>query len=256
MAWRVQHFQDVASTNDEARARALAGDPGKIWFVAERQSAGRGRLDRRWVSPRGNLHASALLIEPCAAEKAAEIGFVAGVALIDALRGIQAAVPLPHKAGGNSAREFRLKWPNDVLAGPAKLAGILVEGLTLPNRKFAAIVGIGVNCQTAPEGVAYPTTHLSAELGREIEPIDVFAALKSRFADAIGLWRARSGFAAIRAAWLDRAAGLGETIGVRRGGVTHHGVFAGLDPIGRLQLKSADGALSLIEAGDVALARI
>jgi len=243
--WRVRHFQDVASTNDEARASALAGDLGDIWFVAERQTAGRGRLDRQWVSPRGNLHASALLIEPCAVERAAEIGFVAGVALVDALRDV----------AGPAGGEFGLKWPNDVLARGAKLAGILVEGLTLPSRKFAAIVGIGVNCQTAPEGMAYPATSLSAELGRAIEPADVFAALKSRFARAVGLWRAGSGFAAIRAAWLERAAGLGEAISVRRGGATHHGVFAGLDPTGRLQLKSADGALSLIEAGDVALAR-
>ena len=244
--WRVQHFTDVASTNDEARARALAGDPGGLWIVAERQTSGRGRLDRQWISPPGNLYASALLVDPCAVEKAPEIGFVAGVALIEALRGV----------GGAAAESFRLKWPNDVLAGPAKMAGILVEGLTLPNRRFAAIVGIGVNCRVAPEGLAYPTTSLTAHIGRDVAPADVFAALASRFAEAIGLWSGGRGFAAVRAAWLERAAGLGEAISVRRGGATHEGVFFGVDPSGRLQLKGPDGALSSIEAGDVALSNV
>ena len=244
--WRVQHFADVASTNDEARARALAGDAGKLWIVAERQASGRGRLDRQWISPPGNLYASALLVEPCALDNAPEIGFVAGVSLIRALRSL----------GGAAAGSFRLKWPNDVLAGPAKLAGILVEGLTLPDRRFAAIVGIGVNCRNAPEGLAYPTTSLSAELGRDVAPAEVFAALKSRFAEAISLWSGGRGFAAIRAAWLEKAAGLGEAISVRRGGATHEGVFFGVDASGRLQLKGADGALSSIEAGDVALSHL
>ena len=241
--WRVQRFEDVASTNDEARRAALAGDPGDAWFVAERQSAGRGRHERPWVSPRGNLHASALLIDPCPVERGAEIGFVAGVALIDSLRAF----------GGRKAR-FALKWPNDVLVDGAKLAGILVEGMTLPNRRFAAIVGIGVNCASAPEGLAYPATSLTKALGEEIHAAALFDALHGTFAAALAHWARGENFAGIRQLWLERAVKLGAAMSVKRGAEARDGVFDGLDASGRLRLKRADGAVELIEAGDVALA--
>jgi BirA family transcriptional regulator, biotin operon repressor / biotin---[acetyl-CoA-carboxylase] ligase len=85
-AWRVIRFDVIDSTNEEARRRALAGDPGCLWILAEEQTAGRGRRGRSWVSPRGNLHASALLIDPCPPARAPQLGFIAGVALAWAAR--------------------------------------------------------------------------------------------------------------------------------------------------------------------------
>ena len=93
----------IDSTNEEARRRALAGDPGRMWIVADEQTAGRGRRGRVWISPKGNLHASALLIDPCPALVAAELGFVAGVALARA-------------AGDLGATDVGLKWPNDLMS--------------------------------------------------------------------------------------------------------------------------------------------
>ena len=79
--WRVDRLDSIDSTNPEARRRALAGDVGRLWIVAAEQTAGRGRRGRTWVSPRGNLHASALLINPCPQARSPQLGFVAGVAL-------------------------------------------------------------------------------------------------------------------------------------------------------------------------------
>jgi len=222
------------------------GDPGRLWIVAERQTAGRGRQHRRWVSPRGNLHASALLIDPCPPERAAEIGFVAGVALIDALRAI---------AQENQRNaSFTLKWPNDVLVGRAKLAGVLVEGTTLADRRLAAVVGVGVNCAIAPEGLAYDATSLYEALACEVAPDALFAALRLTFDAAVSRWSGGVGFSGIRADWLERAAGLGALMSIRRADGAREGVFVGLDSRGRLKLQRADGGVELIEAGDVALA--
>ena len=242
--WRVQRFAEVASTNDEARQRALAGDPGRVWFVAERQSSGRGRHGRFWVSPAGNLYASALLIDPCAPEHAAELGFVAGLALVDALDALAARM--------GSAVKFELKWPNDVLFAGAKLAGVLVEGLTMGEGRLAAIVGIGVNCASAPEGLAYPAISLSAALGAPAPPDLLFSHLQRCFDANLARWARGAGFAAIRETWLACAAGIGAPIVVNRGGVRYQGRFSGLDATGRLRLERADGAVQFIEAGDVA----
>ncbi len=220
-----------------------------MWIIAGRQSAGRGRLARNWVSPVGNLYASALLVEPCAMGQGPQIGFVAGVALVEALREVAAS-------GHDGAAEasFTLKWPNDVLCNGAKLAGILVEGLTLPGQRFAAIVGVGVNCASAPDGLAYPTASLASALGRPVDPAALFATLRKTFAATLARWSRGENFPAIREAWLESAAGLGGPIRVRRGEEARDGTFSGLDPDGRLQLRRPGGELELIEAGDIALA--
>ena len=114
--------------------RARAGEPSGLWVVAGEQTQGRGRQGRPWSSPRGNLHASVLLRNPCTQRFAPQLGFVAGVSLLQALRAAAPAAPVA------------LKWPNDVLCGAAKLAGVLVEGATLPGGDFACVIGFGVNC--------------------------------------------------------------------------------------------------------------
>ena len=152
------------STNEEARRRALAGDPGRMWIVADEQTAGRGRRGRAWISLRGNLHASALLIDPCPAPIAPQLGFVAGVALARAARDIGAA-------------EVGLKWPNDLLSNGAKCAGILVESAALASRGAAYVVGVGVNCAQAPEGLDYAAACLTRANGPAVSPGELFERL-------------------------------------------------------------------------------
>ena len=149
--WRVARFARVGSTNDEARRSALAGDAGRLWVVAEEQTHGRGRKGRFWSSPPGNLYASALVVDPCPPALAPQIGFVAGVALAQAVEDL----------GGVG---FGLKWPNDLMWRGAKIAGLLAEGVTTPDRRLACIVGIGVNCVSAPDGLDYPAASLSDAL--------------------------------------------------------------------------------------------
>jgi BirA family biotin operon repressor/biotin-[acetyl-CoA-carboxylase] ligase len=235
--WRVVRFDTIDSTNEEARRRALAGGPGRLWVVAEEQSAGRGRRGRRWVSPEGNLYASALLIEPCRAKIAPQLGFVAGVALARAAEDLGTA-------------GARLKWPNDLMRGEAKCAGLLVEGVTLSDRRLACIVGIGANCRRAPEGVARPTAILTDRCGRPVDPLELFERLAARFGEALNQWRAGEGFEAILLSWLDRAAGLGQTIRIEDRRSKREGLFEGLDPAGRLLFRGESG-VEAIETADL-----
>ena len=235
--WRVARFGAINSTNEEARRRAFAGDPGCLWIIAEEQSAGRGRRGRTWVSPRGNLYASALMIDPCAQAAAPQLGFVAGVALARAANDVGAA-------------GARLKWPNDLVRDGAKCAGLLVEGATLPDMRLACAIGIGVNCLSAPTGVDYPAAVLATESGGAIEARALFERLIERFDEALGTWRAGEGFEAVRSAWLAHAAALGERIRVESGGRLREGTFEGLDGAGRLLFRGESG-IERIESADL-----
>lgn len=237
--WRVERWGELGSTNDEARAHALAGDAGRLWILADAQSAGRGRQGRVWTSPAGNLYATALIVDPCENAIAPQLGFVAGVAL-------QQAVADLGVAGA------RLKWPNDLIHSGAKLAGLLVEGVTPPGRRLATLVGIGVNVANSPDGLAYPTTSLDRIAGRTLSTRALFERLARRFDEALSVWARGAGFAAIRESWLASAAGLGGPIRVSNANGAREGQFEGLDARGRLLLRR-DGAVEAIESADLTL---
>lgn len=234
----------VGSTNDEAMARARAGDPGRLWVLADAQSQGRGRSGRSWASPSGNLYASLLLVDPSPRQRAPELGFVAGTALAAALGDIS----------GESGR-LGIKWPNDLLLDGAKVAGILLESTDLPDGRLACVAGFGVNCVLHPTDTLYPATDLAAATGRRIEPEMVLDRLSAAMAHRLSVWNRGAGFAEIRAEWLTKAAGLGTRIAVRRPSSTIEGIFATIDEGGRLVLDTAEGPLR-IEAGDVFLAAV
>ncbi len=223
-------------------ARARDGDAGHLWISADVQTSGRGRHNRPWTSPVGNLYASLLLIDPSPAVRAPQLGFVTGVALVDALRRFA-----PDTG-------FALKWPNDILLGQAKLAGILLEGSTLPDGRFACVIGCGVNCASHPQDLAYAASDLRAQ-GLDVTPSALLQALASTLAHWLYVWAAGKNFAAIRAAWLERAAGLGGPIRVNLPGSVREGRFIDLDADGRLILEGADGHVT-IDAGDVFLGAV
>lgn len=227
----------LGSTNAEALALARAGERGPLWITAAQQSAGRGRRGHEWVSPRGNLYATLLLAEPSAADVAPQLSFVAALAVHDAI-----AECAPALGPGLS-----LKWPNDLLLGGAKLAGILIEGEGGP--PFAAVIGIGVNCAHHPGDTPYPATDLAAA-GAHVTPEGLFAALARAMERRLTQWARGAGFAATRADWLKRAAGLGETIRVRLPDHELSGRFGGLDDTGRL-LLGMDGTTMSVTAGEV-----
>jgi len=238
--WRVVRFRVIDSTNEEARRRALAGESERLWILAGEQTAGRGRRGRVWISPAGNLHATALMIDPCPPALAPQLGFVAGVAMARAARDVGAA-----GAG--------LKWPNDLIQSGAKCAGVLVEGLGLVGRRAGYAVGIGVNCAHAPLGLGYPTTCLVAAGGQPVGANELFARLAERFDEALEEWRGGLAFDGIRALWLDCARGLGEPVTVETAAGRREGVFEGIDGGGRLLIRSGRG-LESVEAADLSLA--
>jgi len=236
---RIVTLDTVGSTNAEAFARARAGERGPLWIVARRQTAGRGRRGRRWISEPGNLYASLLLVDPAQPSRAAELSLVAALALHDALAERAPAL----------APRLTLKWPNDVLCAGAKLAGILVEGEG-GTSLLTVVIGIGVNCAHHPDGMRYPATDL-AEAGVPVRPDELAGILAAAMAQRLAQWERGAGFAHIRAAWLDRAAGLGEAARVHLPEREVEGVVETLDEHGSLVLRLADGRLERIAAGEM-----
>src|ERR1700761_7172573 len=209
--YRLAAFDQIGSTNAEAMARARDGETGPIWFVAAEQTAARGRRNRPWSSPRGNLACSVLELVDTAPSVAATLGFAAGLALEQALR--QVSVEASLRSAGSDQMKFALKWPNDVLAGRQKLAGILLEAEAVAGNQVAVVVGIGTNVVAAPEGTPTPATSLAA-LGIQISAEELFAELSDAWVEFRGIWDNGRGFEAIRKLWLGRAAGLGDRVAV------------------------------------------
>jgi BirA family biotin operon repressor/biotin-[acetyl-CoA-carboxylase] ligase len=234
----------LGSTSAEALARARAGERGPLWITARRQTAGRGRRGSVWISQPGNLYASLLLSDAAAGAHLPELCFVAALAVMDA---VCAAAP-------SLASKLKLKWPNDLLLDGAKLAGILIEAESIAGRT-ATVAGIGVNCAHHPGDTAYPATDLAAH-GVAVTPVDVFRELSGAMAARLAQWDRGAGFAAIRAAWLSHAAGIGSDIVVRLPDRELAGTFESLDPAGRLMLRLPAGRLEAITAGDVLAQRI
>jgi BirA family transcriptional regulator, biotin operon repressor / biotin---[acetyl-CoA-carboxylase] ligase len=232
----------VGSTNLEALAQARAGDRGPLWITAKRQTAGRGRRNRAFISEPGNLYASLLLADPCPPERAPQLSFVAALALHDAV--VECAPELVHR--------LRFKWPNDLLCDGRKLAGILVEGETSFRLPFAAVAGIGVNCVHHPSGLSYPATDL-AEAGAAVGPDRLFGALARAVFARVAEWDRGSRFPIIRAAWLERAAGLGRPVRAQLPDGEMEGCFETLDSEGRLMLRLADGSSRVIAVADMFL---
>jgi len=232
-------LDEVDSTNEEARRRAAAGAPEGTLVWAARQSAGRGRRGRNWESPPGNLYLSLLLRPACAPAAAAQLGFVAGLALVEAIDPL-----LPEMA-----RPAQVKWPNDVLVRRAKLAGILLEAAGAGGRLDFLILGLGVNVTSSPPDTPYPATSLAAE-GAHTEAGEVLAAFAGQFLP----WRRRwlqEGFEPVRRAWLARACGLGEPIAVHLERETVTGRFAALDDGGAIAVELPGGRRRIVAAGDV-----
>ncbi len=243
--FRLHHHASLGSTNEEALNLGRAGDPGRLWVLADRQTAGRGRVGRSWTSPVGNHYASLLLTDPCEPRLAPQLGFVAGVALARALIGI-----------AGPGRGIAIKWPNDILCGGAKLAGILVEGGAHPGRVrspgFSAVLGFGVNCASHPLDIGYSATNLGLIAGAAGTRDALFTALSGTIVDALALWDQGRNFSGIRRAWLDHAHPQGTRLAVARPGAMQEGTFQTVDADGRLILETGSGCVT-VEAGDVFL---
>ncbi len=244
--WPQGVARQVLASSPSTNAEGLRLAPtlsGPLWLLTHRQTSGRGRRGRGWVMPEGNFAATLVTRPKGGIGIAAQLSFVAALALHDALA--QACGPTVAIA---------IKWPNDVLVNGGKVAGILLESSGNGGGDPAVAVGIGVNLAAAPApdvvepGAVLPVS-VFGESGYLVTPEDFLDLLAPAFAG----WQERLetyGFAPIRNAWLERAARLGEVIVARTGTIERQGVFEGIDESGALLLATPQGRVA-IPAADV-----
>lgn len=240
LIFRVETSAEIDSTNDALKARAQRGAEEGIVLRADVQTAGKGRRGRKWVSEAGNLYTSLLLRPTKTPAEAATLGFVMAIALGRLLRAVLKA-PVEHK------------WPNDVLVDGCKISGILLESGGITGGKVDWLVlGIGVNLRHHPAETLYPTTDLLAAGGPVLTPDQALDLLLAEFRPLYAAWVA-GGFAALRADWLAHCRGLGEPIVARLERDEISGRFEDIDADGTLLIRTDDGALKRIAAGDIFL---
>lgn len=235
-------LDETDSTNADARRRAEAGEAGPLWIVARRQTAGRGRRGREWASKGGNLFATLLQVTRKPPAEAAQVTFVAALAIADLL---DAYAP---------PSLVTIKWPNDVMLAGQKASGVLVESGAHEGGGLWLAVGIGVNLAHAPEGTERPATALAHHLRGDVLTTPAVEAASAVLAEAFGVWMDRwetLGFQPILDAWQARTPGLDGPAVARLGRETVEGHAEGVAPDGALRLRLADGSLRLISAGDV-----
>jgi len=242
--WRLEVHDSLPSTSDACIARAEAGEAAGLAILALRQTAGRGSRGRGWTEPpAGNLAITVLLRPEGLLADVAVWPFLAGLALHEALSA--------DLVGGSSAGPLMLKWPNDMMLGGGKLAGILIErGVGGPDGQAWLSIGFGANLAQAP---AIPGRRIAclAELGEAPAPMTV----ARRLLVALDRWQdllLREGFESIRHAWLARAHPVGTLLSVMQRGDAYEGTFDGIAPDGALRLL-VEGEIRLVRAGDVLL---
>jgi len=240
-------YEELPSTSDEAKALAAEGAPHGTVVIAKSQTAGRGRQDRNWVSPPGNLYLSAILRPDLPPARAAQAGFVAAVAVGETVRRL-----LPDSRSLPDAGRVTLKWPNDVLIAGAKVAGILPESAIAGGSLAWIVLGIGLNLAHAPAETTRPATALRNHVPDVPAPGAAAALLLRDLASWYERWLTE-GFQPVLSEWLRHATAIGGTIEVRLGGVVRTGRFAGLDEDAALLLETPNGR-ERITAGEVGFA--
>ncbi|QTP64361.1 biotin--[acetyl-CoA-carboxylase] ligase [Candidatus Liberibacter africanus] len=237
--FRYEFVDTIVSTNDECITRALSGDLGNLWIIASRQTAGRGRRGKKWISDEGNLYASLLLVDSVSKDSITLLSFAIAVAM----RSIVASV-LPVGA------DVKIKWPNDVLISQRKVAGILIETLDLKSGLQAIVIGIGLNVSNSPLGTPYLVTSLREE-GCDTHLEDIFPFFFQHIAKILDIWRKDTGREEIMRLWRRFAYGLGDIITVNLPHSSILGRFIGVDDFGYLLLEEKEGFVRQIFTGDI-----
>jgi BirA family biotin operon repressor/biotin-[acetyl-CoA-carboxylase] ligase len=232
---RITFIPETGSTNADLIDLARQGWPEGHWLRAGRQTAGRGRLGRDWRDGEGNVQASTLVRLRPGDPPPTGLGLLTGVAIHDAL------TRLAPDAG------LLLKWPNDLMAGTAKLAGILLERVG-----DAVIVGVGINIHRAPAVEGRATAALNdLPGGASTDAAIATDALANRFDHWLARWRSE-GFAPVRTAWLVAAHAPGTRLSVHNSAQSRlEGRFEGVAEDGALLLRQDDGRIAVVHSGDV-----
>jgi BirA family biotin operon repressor/biotin-[acetyl-CoA-carboxylase] ligase len=241
---RIDYFPVIDSTNVHARMIAHEGAPEGTIVVADTQLRGKGRKGRTWFSPAGQgIYVSVILRPRVPPSEAPPLVLMAAVAAAETLLA-HAAVPVT------------VKWPNDILVGGKKIAGILTEMRLDGDRIDHVVIGMGVNVNTPveslPPEIAATATSLCAITGRTFSRVALLRTYLEKLEGWYALFRERS-FEPIRERWLDLARIIGKQVKIAGVGRDYEGEVVDIDPNGFLILKSPDGAIQRILAGDVSL---
>jgi BirA family biotin operon repressor/biotin-[acetyl-CoA-carboxylase] ligase len=235
---RVIYHPTLTSTMEVARAEAKRGAAEGTIVVADEQTAGRGRLQRAWLSPRGNIALSVILRPTLACLPS--LTMLASLAVAHSIEAVTVLKP-------------QLKWPNDVLINGKKVCGILIESNVRADRVDYAVIGIGINVNLRPDD--YPeilpiATSLSHELKKEVSRLIL---LRHLLVEIEKLYLAISAGQSIFEEWRDNLVTIGKRVRVKSGDAVQEGIAESVTPDGSLLLRHSDGTLNKILAGDVTL---
>jgi len=238
----VRYLDSIGSTNDEALACAAQGAGDLSIVIADEQTAGRGRLNRKWLTPRGAALAFSLILRASEAERV----YPAQIVGLGALALASACLKFDLRA--------QIKWPNDVLLDGKKTAGILVESVWTGEMLDAMVLGMGVNVLAASvppaDQILFPATSLESELRRPVERADVLYAILS----ALLSWRSKLGTDEFLNAWEDMLAFRGEQVRIfKNDEAPLMGELLGLAPDGSLRLRKIDNDILTIQFGEIHL---
>ncbi len=237
------HFQELDSTNLEARRQAEAGAPHGACLAAEHQTAGRGRLDRRWLAPEGTCLLFSLILRPqLRLDQVFGLTSLAALAVCRAVESLSDLQPL-------------IKWPNDVFLNGSKLAGILTEFTSRAENLEFVVVGVGLNVNLTPGQLAKlpaPAASLKAATGK---PWDRAMLLARILAEASQLYSqaAPDSLPDMSEEYASRSLLAGRKVTVRDGDKVRSGIARGIDDYGALLLEESPGQISVIRHGDVSV---
>jgi len=227
----IHHYKEVSSTNKEALDLIEKGISNETIIITDKQTEGRGRTGKSWISPEGNFYASLIINQETDVSKLTELTFVTAVAV------------------GNTLLSFivdsnvQYKWPNDVLIDDKKISGILLEKKSNSNW---IIIGIGINVNHAPLS---GTTCIS-NYDESVSNIDLLKELIINFNKLRKQWLFNE-FHAIREMWLTRAFKMNKQITIKLADKLYEGIFADIDKSGKLVLQQKDGSLIYFDAGEL-----
>lgn len=233
-------FDEIDSTNSEAIRLVKANISGNFVIWATKQTAGRGRYGRQWQSDQGNLYTSVILDNNIPITKQPQVSFITALALYDAINSVT-------KKSSQDLKTF-VKWPNDILINDKKVAGILLESITIHKRNYL-IIGVGVNISSNPTNVNYPTTSILSE-NLETETSNLLSVFMGFFDKYLMQWN-KTGFVSIRKQWLKRAYKINDIVTINDGSSRISGVFNDIDLNGNIRLKTAGGQIFTLSLGEV-----
>ena len=238
----IRYFDTIGSTNDEALTWASQGAPDLSLTIADEQTKGRGRMDRRWFTPPHSALAISLILRPTSIERAhpARTTGLLALSLAESLLKL-GLIP-------------QIKWPNDVLLKGCKVAGILVETTWMGAELDAIVLGMGVNVLNASippaDKVLFPATSVETELGHPIERIELLRDILVR----VLKWRPSLGTDAFLKSWEGSLAFRGQQVQVEAGSAKPViGELLGLDSDGGLRLRDKHGKSIIVQSGEVHL---